>query len=116
MISGSTKLVGLYAPWRAWCEWAIAELDRRGFSPHIVSGRRSSAEQLVLYQNFIAGRSRLPAAPPGRSAHEYGLAIDVWAGDGRQAQMMALLKSWGAELVAGDPPHAQYPGYRALRS
>lgn len=41
----------------------------------IVSGWRSSAQQAVLYQRYLAGTGNL-AAPPGRSNHERGLAID----------------------------------------
>jgi peptidoglycan LD-endopeptidase CwlK len=112
VITGLTKIYALYGPWRDWCEWCLRELDRRGFNPQVTSGLRSRASQAKLYDDYIHGRSKLPAAPPGRSAHEYGLAIDVWAGNGQQAAMMALLKSWGGELVANDAPHVQYPGYR----
>jgi hypothetical protein len=113
VIRGKEKLAGLDANWRRWCDWALAELDRRGFEPTVVSGLRTIGEQQRLYAAWLAGRSRLPAAPPGRSAHNFGLAIDVWAGNGQQAAMMRLLESWGAELVPGDDPHIQYPGFRA---
>lgn len=43
----------------------------------LVSGYRSTAEQKRLYLDWRAGKSRLPAAPPGSSYHEAGLAIDV---------------------------------------
>lgn len=50
----------------------------RGGGPLIVSSaRRSRADQYRLYQNFLAGRSKIPAAPPGRSLHEHGLAFDM---------------------------------------
>jgi len=41
----------------------------------ITSGRRSMAEQAVLWANRL--RNPFPVAPPGRSKHEHGLAIDV---------------------------------------
>lgn len=41
----------------------------------ITSGYRSSAQQAILYARYKAGRGAL-AAPPGRSMHEKGLAID----------------------------------------
>lgn len=41
----------------------------------ITSGYRSSAQQAVLYARYKAGQGPL-AAPPGRSNHEKGLAID----------------------------------------
>lgn len=43
----------------------------------IVSGYRTTEEQQRLFADWQAGRSRLPAAKPGTSYHEYGLAVDV---------------------------------------
>ena len=113
MITGREKLLGLYEPWRQWCDWMLTYLDQRGFDPIVTSGRRTYGEQQRLYSAYLAGRSSLPAAPPGRSAHNYGLAIDVWAGNGQQGAMMNVLRSFGGELVAGDAPHVQYPGFNA---
>lgn len=121
MIGGTIKLAGLYPEWAAWCRWVMDELKRRGFSGTITSGKRSSVEQSRLYQAYLdRGRTGLPAAPPGRSAHEYGLAIDFVVDQGKtspqQRQVIALLKSWGAETVSNDPVHFQYPGFAALLS
>lgn len=41
----------------------------------ITSGRRSMAQQAALWANRF--RNPFPVAPPGRSKHELGLAIDV---------------------------------------
>jgi len=41
----------------------------------IISGFRSYAQQAELYRRYLAGTGNL-AAPPGRSNHEKGLAID----------------------------------------
>ena len=113
MIHGRENLAGLYDPWRRWCEWALAQLSARGFDPWITSGLRSLKEQKGLYDDYRAGRRKLPAAPPGRSAHNFGLALDVKAGNGQQGAMMRLLESWGGELVSNDPVHVQYPGFRS---
>jgi len=43
----------------------------------ITSGRRSWDEQARLYARSLSGESPLPAAPPGRSKHQLGLAIDI---------------------------------------
>jgi hypothetical protein len=54
-------------------------------SPYVwvaLYGYRGLEEQYVLYQKFLKGGPR--AAPPGRSAHNYGLALDV-ALDGSDA-------------------------------
>ena len=44
----------------------------------ITSGFRSSEEQAALYANRAS--NPYPVAPPGSSAHERGLAVDVPAG------------------------------------
>lgn len=41
----------------------------------IVYGYRTLAEQDALYQKYLAGGPK--AAPPGKSAHNFGLAVDV---------------------------------------
>ena len=43
----------------------------------VTSARRSAAKQSRLYAAWRAGRSAIPAAAPGRSLHEYGLAFDL---------------------------------------
>src|SRR5262250_1916947 len=43
----------------------------------ITSGCRSRAQQTALYQSYLRGENRLPVAPPGRSLHELGLAVDI---------------------------------------
>lgn len=42
----------------------------------VTYGRRSQATQAVLFADWKAGTGGM-AAPPGESAHEWGLAIDV---------------------------------------
>ena len=48
-----------------------------GWNPRVTSTLRSHREQAFLYRRFLAGRSAFPVAPPGHSAHEYGLAFDL---------------------------------------
>jgi len=57
-------------------EWLHA-LRSNGIVYRVTSTKRTWAEQERLYQRFLAGLSTLPAAPPGRSKHQLGLAIDV---------------------------------------
>jgi hypothetical protein len=47
----------------------------RLYRPYL--GYRSTAEQAVLYQRYLAGGPR--ASPPGHSLHEKGLAVDCEA-------------------------------------
>lgn len=45
--------------------------------PVITSVKRSRVEQERLYAKFVSGESELPAARPGTSKHELGLAFDL---------------------------------------
>jgi len=51
----------------------------RQYDPLLVvtSARRSNAKQQQLYDRWRSGLSQIPAAPPGRSLHGYGLAFDM---------------------------------------
>lgn len=57
-------------------EWLDA-LRANGVRYRVTSTKRTRAEQTQLWQRFLAGKSTLPAARPGTSKHELGLAIDV---------------------------------------
>lgn len=50
-------------------------LGESPYSWYVTRAFASREEQEALYQKHLAGGPR--AAPPGKSAHEYGLAIDV---------------------------------------
>jgi len=52
-----------------------ALLDLSPFSWVVTYGYRSIAEQAELHTKYLAGGPR--AAPPGESAHNFGLAVDV---------------------------------------
>ena len=52
--------------------------DAAGMNIAIGSGYRSVAQQTGMYNAYIAGgKSGAPVAPPGRSKHNFGLAIDL---------------------------------------
>lgn len=74
----STSLNGLHSSLRPYAQWLVSVAPYAGArSVRITSVTRSRAEQQQLYSNWLAGRSSFPAAPPGRSKHEYGLAWDM---------------------------------------
>lgn len=62
---------------RPWADWIIKV--GKYYDGRIVptSTRRSAAKQAKLYQAYRSGRSKIPAAAPGRSRHAYGLAVDI---------------------------------------
>ena len=67
-----------------------------GPTAHVTSVRRSRREQETLYRRYLAGLSRFPAAPPGTSKHERGLAFDIYSDDAQLLrQLGAVWESWG---------------------
>jgi hypothetical protein len=62
----------------------------------------------------MAGSSEFPAAPPGASAHEFGLAFDyVVEPQEYQADVGALWVSWGGGWAPSDRVHFELPGASA---
>jgi peptidoglycan L-alanyl-D-glutamate endopeptidase CwlK len=69
------------------------QLSRRAY---LASAKRSRSSQAQLYRNYRAGRSRFPAAAPGTSKHERGLAFDLGGLSARQlAHLGRVWRSWG---------------------
>ncbi len=80
-------------------EWAW----QSGLNPRITSVRRSYQQQAVLYDRFRRGMSDLPAAPPGHSKHERGLAWDMVTSS--PAIAGAAWRSVGGRWFASDYVH-----------
>lgn len=76
MIRGWERLHDLEPITRYVAGEFLAYLDVNGVSGTITSGRRTWWEQARLYYDWATGRSRIPAARPGTSLHELGLAFD----------------------------------------
>ena len=80
-----------------------------GFSARVTSGYRSRAKQAWLYDRYLRGLQQYPVAPPGRSDHEIGLALDVVSTD--TPKLVALLASVGLSWAGpADPVHFSYYG------
>ena len=60
-----------------WARWIYAVGKQQSGKLVVTSARRSIAKQQILYQRWISGQSKIPAAPPGRSLHGHGLAFDM---------------------------------------
>lgn len=98
-------------PWAKWI-YAVGKY----YDPLLVvtSARRSFAKQYKLYINYRRGLSEIPAARPGTSLHQLGLAFDM-ARIGKDPMDDPLLVYLGAvwEYYGGkwggkrDPVHFQ---------
>lgn len=75
----------------------------------VTSVYRTYSQQVQLYNNWLAGRSKYPAAPPGSSYHEYGRAWDMVGDAAELARAGAVWESWGGTWGGrfGDEIHFQ---------
>jgi len=72
-----TSILDLEPVTRLSLRQAIEESIRLGIQFFITSTVRSFGEQLRLWLRFKAGSSKFPAAPPGKSTHQLGIAVDL---------------------------------------
>lgn len=63
------------------------------------SGTRTYAEQAHLYKTRPGW-----AARPGRSLHEFGLALDINSGDANELEKLGLMKKYGFTRPIGQEP------------
>lgn len=103
-----SDLAGLDPRLRPAAEQLLAAA-RRFSGVRVTSVLRSYSTQARLYRNYVAGRSRYPAAYPGTSYHEAGRAFDVDAPPAVLAWMGRVWEGWGGTWGArfGDPIHFQ---------
>ena len=91
----STNLHQLVRPLQPWADKLLKLAQSRGTPVSVTSVRRTRGLQRRLYQDFLQGRSRYPAAPPGRSKHELGLAFDIVGSPEVLAYLGKVWESWG---------------------
>jgi hypothetical protein len=90
---------------------ALAFARSHGWHGSVTSGFRSRAEQAILYARYLAGGNI--AAPPGRSNHEQGRAVDVSDIPGfAHAMSMAPANARLYSRVPGDPVHFSVDGHK----
>lgn len=106
----------LHHEFRPWVEYLLRVAEYNGLRVQVTSTLRTRAQQTVLYQRYLQCAARggrgtcLPAAVPGTSDHELGLAVDlVVNGDFRGASQRALGEFWrslgGRWAGDADPVH-----------
>jgi hypothetical protein len=110
-VGGSIKdlIPELQAPAQALIDLA----GGAGVAPRLTSTVRTNAEQKRLYEAYLRGASRYPAAPPGLSSHEYGWAFDLVVPNPQdQVDLGTVWKSWGGTWFPSDAIHFEYPGFK----
>ena len=82
----------------------VEELLDQDVQVRLTSGRRTRKVQRELWEMWVRGESDLPAAPPGTSKHEFGLAADLVTDDLEAAVRAARAVGlrWGGRR---DPVH-----------
>jgi len=85
--------------------------DVTGNKLQVNSAFRSPEDQRRLYAEYIArGRTGMPVAPPGSSAHESGQAIDIQQGKGDPQAIRSLNAAGLFQTVPNDPVHFAMKG------
>lgn len=96
-----------------YCKALIDLASQYGVNVQITSTLRSYSDQTTLYNNYLSGRAKYPAALPGTSAHEFGFAFDAVVPNASDQQALGQIWRaaggvWGGEE---DVVHFQYPGF-----
>lgn len=120
----SIELRGLHEGLRPWAEYALALGRYYGVNPRVTSVRRSWAQQQQLYDRYRAsvaagtyrkpGGVQYPAAPPGRSAHAWGLAWDSVVPREQLALWTRIREHAGFRVLSNDVIHAEFPRWREV--
>ena len=74
----------------------------------VTSAVRSKEEQQRLYDDYVSGKSKYPAAPPGKSKHGQGTAVDIDSSTANAMAQKGILAKYGlGQTVANDPVHIE---------
>lgn len=124
-----SSLAGYGPVMREAIEYALEVGRAYGLHPELTSTVRPLSEQRALYARYLACKARgerihpgnknpgcrYPAAAPGESAHNYGLAFDSWVPEGEWEAWNHIRAAVGFHLIKNDRVHAEYPGWRSIR-
>lgn len=105
----SRRLRDLHRDFRPYAQALYQVAREYNLKPRITSTFRSEREQRRLYEAYLKGRSRLPAAQPGISMHNFGLAFDMVTRDNHW--LGQVWESWGGTWGGRfrDPVHFSAP-------
>lgn len=98
-----SSLSGLQRWLQPWARALIAYFPRLT----VTSVYRSKTEQRRLWHT--RHRNPYPVAPPGQSAHEYGLAWDMVGPPQLLEQAGRVWNAWGGRWSPADPIHFEGP-------
>jgi LAS superfamily LD-carboxypeptidase LdcB len=101
------RLSGLRPDVRERAQWCLEVAAYFGVPVTVTSTLRSSQEQGALYSRYLAGKSEFPAAPPGSSKHEHGLAWDSWVPPEYRDWWVAVRRYVGFRVPDSDWIHAE---------
>ena len=83
---------GLNPAFSPYARWLVDVARQNRLGPVVTSAYRSYEQQAILYRRYLAGQLPYTVAPPGRSKHQLGLAIDVDLPGNRGS--LAVLGAW----------------------
>ena len=114
MISGRHKLAQLHDAFAPYVDFLVDFASQNGVSVAVTSGYRSIQDQAR-----VCSQTSGPCATPGRSAHQFGLAVDLVAGPNVNSPehiwLMEVARIMGFGFVRNDPVHLEHPAWNALR-
>lgn len=109
-------LTGLDERLRQHAEQTFSYARSIGLHPVPTSSRRTEQEQRRLYDTYIRGKAKYPAAPPGQSAHQWGVAFDSVVPASELAAWTAVRRAFGWLAPDTDTVHAEWPGWQSYVS
>ncbi len=107
VLDKGTKLDGMNPAMLRQLKGMIQEFgETTGEKVVVTSGTRTTAEQEALYR-----KDPTKAAKPGRSLHEFGLAVDIDSKTLNRMDEMGLMKKYGfTRPIGGEPWHVEAAG------
>ncbi len=110
----SVRLEDLHPDVELYARLVIGWAKYYGIPVTVLSTRRTCAQQAFLFTSYLQNpTTRIPAARPGESAHQYGLAFYAKTTPQYQWAWDWLRQYVGFHLLGSrDPHHAEVPGWQ----